>query len=129
MLLSVMVSNGDRAAPPTDGKILTMLGFTRDAIDDLTEITERLVAMFDKYEHKFKPFKGGQGDVDIVKKVITSLPPEKVPVLISALSDLAQFIPPGSPEDMEKQINKIKDDVELLRDIRDRLHIALDEIV
>ena len=110
--------------------VLLAMGVMRDGLDDIRKTGERILSILEGYKQKLEPFDDIKlSKQDAVKEILDCLPPDKASLLVAALLDVAKLIPPMSPENMEKQIDKLREDVNHLEKICKDLHTALDEVV
>ena len=110
--------------------LLTVLGILRDSLDDICKTGDLAFTILEKHERNMKPFKDIKlSEQDTAKEILTGLPPEKASALIAAITDAVELAESLSPEDAEKQLDKMKEGMANLQKIRDNLHKALDGVV
>lgn len=109
---------------------LVLLGIMRDGIDDVYDVGEKLLRVLEVHRERVAPFDGKRmSRQSIVREITSGLPPEKASALLDVIDKITKFIPHEKPESAEKQIDKLKSELERLQEIRILLHMGLDGVV
>ena len=109
---------------------LQVLGILRDCLDEICDAGDSIITTIEKFEQKSEPFKDvSLTDKEVIQQILTKLPPQRVSALIAAMLGMAEVAPLVPLADQQKQIDKIRDDVRRLREIRNNFHDALDGLV
>lgn len=122
--------NQTNAVSSTALPTLQALGILRDSLDEICDAVDSIITTVEKFEQKSGSFKDVSiTDKEVIQQILTKLPPQKVSALIAAMLGMAEFAPLVPLADQQKQVDKMRDDIRHLQEIRNNLHDALDGLV